>query len=226
MSAVADNERFRRPCVESRGRLRAGSQDHASAWRLPDGCFGWCLDAGGERVRPGTPRTRAGWPTRAGRSAGRAARSTIDGSSGGTASHGTPRRAGIPSSFHAAATGDGATVGAAHRLTATASDPTFQCPASRSARGGAAARTPSGADSTATSGHGAADDAAYCRPLPSQHITGRERAAVAAGADRAARTTASAAGPAAAARDAVAPDDGAPDPNRTPAAARAATAIA
>ncbi len=77
MPAAANNEPFRHPCVESCGRFRAGSEDHASAWRLPDGFFGWCLDAGDERrrVRPGTrPGTRKGWTTGASRSAGRPGR--------------------------------------------------------------------------------------------------------------------------------------------------------
>lgn len=142
MSAVAYNERFRHLCVEHRGRLRAGSFNHASAWRLLDGCFSRCLDAGDERrVRPRTrPGTRKGRTIRSSRSAGRPASSTTGhGPSGGTASHGTSRRTGIPSPGHAAATGHGATSGAAYRLTATAPDPTFRgastanCPSYRSA---------------------------------------------------------------------------------------------
>lgn len=154
MSAVAYNERFRQLCVKHRGRLRAGSYNHASAWRLLDGCFGRCLDAGDERrrVRPRTrPGTRKGRTTRSSRSAGRPAGSTTGhGPSGGTASHGTSyrtashgtsRRTGLPSPGHAAATGHGATSGAAYRLTATAPDPTFRCPAAAggSACGSAAA---------------------------------------------------------------------------------------
>lgn len=141
MSAVAYNERFRHLCVEHRGQLRAGSYNHASAWRLLDGCFGRCLDAGDERRRV-RPRTRKGRTTRSSRSAGRPASSTTGhGPSGGTTSHGTSRRTGIPSPGHAAATGHGATSGAAYRFTATAPDPTFRCPAAAggSACGSAAA---------------------------------------------------------------------------------------
>lgn len=217
MPVVASNERFRRPCVERRGRLRAGSDNHASAWRLPDGCFSWCLDAGGERwrarprPRPGTWQRRA---TRPSRSAGSAASSTTGhgpsgstashGPSGGTASHG----ASGSTTSHAAAAGDGATSGAAHRITATAPEPTIQCPASRPAGGGAAARISAPAGSTATSGHGAAADAAYRRPVAPKCTPGRERAIGTA------------------APDAFAPIRGTPRPYRPLAAARAAIAIA
>ncbi|MGX1170041.1 hypothetical protein AB7M16_006307 [Bradyrhizobium sp. USDA 372] len=233
MPAVASNERFGRPCVESRGRLRAGSEDHASAWRLPDGCFGWRLDADDERVGPGPPGTRTGWTTRASRSAaisttghgpsgstagygsssstashGASGGTASHGASSGTASHGASRRAGIPSPFRAAAAGNGATSGAAHRITATAPEPTIQCPASRPAGGGAAARIPPPAGSATTSGHGAAADAAYRHPFAPKCTPGRERAIGTA------------------APDAFAPIRGTPRPHRPLAAARAAIAIA
>ncbi|MFK4509075.1 hypothetical protein IQ17_00454 [Bradyrhizobium daqingense] len=205
MPAVAKNERLRRLCVESRGRLRVGSQDHASAWRLPDGCFGWRLDADDERAGPGTPRTRTGWRTaRASRSAasrttshgptssttghGPSVSTTGHGSSGGTAGHGSSvgaacHGASRRAASHAAATGDGATSGAsgaAHRLTATALDPSYQCPPNRPAGGRAPARIPSAAGSGRTSGHGAAADAAYRRPFASKCTPGRKPATGAA----------------------------------------------
>ncbi|MCA1382022.1 hypothetical protein I6F34_14335 [Bradyrhizobium sp. BRP05] len=173
---------------------------------MPDGCFGWRLDADDERASPGTSRTRTGWrTTRTSRSAaisttghgppgsttgsttgygsssrtasstashGTSGRSASHGASGGSASHGASRRA----ASHAAATGDGATSGAPHRLTATASDPTNQCPPSRPAGGSAPARNPSPAGSAATSGHGAAADAADRRPFAPKCTPGRERA--------------------------------------------------
>lgn len=219
MSAVAYTERFRQLCVEHRGRLRAGSYNHASAWPLLDGCFSRCLDAGDERrrVRPRT-RPRKGRTARSSRSAGRPASSTTGhGPSGGTASHGTSRCTGIPSPGHGAATGHGATSGAAFRLTATAPDPTFRCSgaaggpslcctiaASCPARRGTAARIPSGADNATASGHGGAACATYRRPLAPQRTAGCARAAVAAGSDRTARATAPAASPAAPADGAAA----------------------
>ncbi len=218
MPTAAKDERFRQLCVKDRGRLRAGSYDHASAWRLPKGRFGWCLDAGSQRrhFRSGTSRTWKGRTTRSRPSTGSAASSTTGhGPPGCAASHGAPRRAGLPSTFHAAATGNGATSGAAYGLTSTASDPALRC---------TAAPISSGAGSTATPGDGTAADAAHRRPLgrslAAQRTAGRERAAVAAGSDRTARTTAPAAnsaappdGAAAPARDAVAPNYGTPDPH-------------
>lgn len=206
MPGAVGNERFRQLRVERRGRLRAGSDNHASAWRLPYGCFSWRLDAGGERRRV-RPRTRPGtWKGRTTRSSGSSASSTTG--------HGPSRRAGIPSP------GRGATSGAAHRLTPTAPDPTFRCaatapdPAFRCtaagspARSDAAARIPPGAGGTATSGHGTPADAAHRRPLAPKCTTRRGRAS---------RT---------AARDAFAPIRGTPRPHRPLAAARAAIEIA
>lgn len=207
MPAAANDERFRRMCVDIRGRLRVGSYDHASAWRLPYDCFRWCLDAGRQRrrVRPGArPWTWKGRTTRASRSTGSA---TSHGPSGGAASHGASR-AGRPTASHAAATGDGAAAGAPHRLTAAASVPTFQRPASRPPGGGAKARIPSGAGSAATSGHGAAADTAYRSPFSPKCTPGRER------------------GIGTATRDAFAPIRGTPGPHRPLAATRAAIAIA
>ena len=120
----ADNEPFRHLRVEICGRFRAGSYDHASAWRLLDGVFGWRLDVGGERrrVRPGP--SRKGWTAGTGCTASPAA---CNGPSGSAASHGASRRAGIPSPGHAAAAGHGAASRAALRLSTAASGPPLRC---------------------------------------------------------------------------------------------------
>ncbi|WP_421608517.1 hypothetical protein, partial [Bradyrhizobium ottawaense] len=120
------------------------SDNHASAWRLPYGCFSWCLDADERRrARPRTrPWTWKGRTCRSSRSAGSTAGGTTGhGPSGGAASHGTSRRPGVPSTGHAAATGHGAAPpGAPHRRTAVAAGPPLCCTtaASGPARGGAA----------------------------------------------------------------------------------------
>lgn len=185
MPAAANNEPFRRLCVKNRGRLRAGSDDHASAWPWPDGCLGWYLDAGDGRRRV-CPRTRPGTWKGASRGAGSTASTTTGhGPSRRPTADGTSRRASIPSPGHAAAAGHGATSRAAYCLAATASAPAFRCPAAADgpAHSGAAARIPSSARGAATPGHGAAADAAYRRPVTPRRTAGRERAAVATGAD-------------------------------------------
>ena len=210
----ASAEPLRHLDVENCGRFRAGSYHHASPWRVRDGFFGECLDADGERrrVRPGTRAgTRKGWTTRARRSAGSSASTTTcNGAPTGTASHGAPRRAGIPSPSHAAAPGHGTASGAAYRLSTATSGPPLRCTAAagRTACGGAAARIPSGAGSAATSGHGTTAHAAYCRTLAPKRTAGRERAAGTA------------------TRDTFPSIRGTPRSRRPLAAARAATAIA
>ncbi|WGD49891.1 hypothetical protein QA641_30225 [Bradyrhizobium sp. CB1650] len=112
---------------------------------MPYGLPGWRLHAGDEcrRARPGTWKrwtTGSGCTTGSATGDGPSVSTTTDGPSGGTAGHGASRRTGIPSTSHAAATGDGATSGAPHRLTAAAPDPTHcRAAASGPARGGTAA---------------------------------------------------------------------------------------
>ncbi|WFU38669.1 hypothetical protein QA640_30195 [Bradyrhizobium sp. CB82] len=108
---------------------------------MPFGILGWCLDDRGEPecVRPGPPWT-GWWAAGTGRTPSRTTCTTCDGSPGGAACHGAPRRTGVPSTGDAAATRDGTTPGASHCLTTAASDPAYRCAAARGpARGRPAA---------------------------------------------------------------------------------------